>query len=463
MDYGFKGKKVVLMGLGVLGRGVNVAKFLAECGATLLITDTKNAEALQESLDQLKQFPDITYRLGEHRLEDFSAAGGSAFGGHSPDMVIKAAGVPFDSAYIAEAQKNGIPIKMDASLFCELAPQGVIFVGVTGTRGKTTTTQLIYNILRTHLEAFPPSERKQVFLGGNIRGLATLPLLKEVQSGDVVVMELDSWQLQGFGDAGISPNVAVFTNLYPDHQNYYRDRMEHYFADKANIFKNQKVGDTLVVGEQAYGVMENYGCRTSIVPIVVRAGDVPSDWQPQLLGEHNRANIACAIAAAHALGVTDQTIKTAVESFSGVEGRLQYLRTVRGVKIYNDNNATTAEATVAALRALDPEGTKNIVLIMGGTDKGLDMSILVREIGLHCKAAVLLDESGTRRMGADIEALPDVIIKWCDGLAASLHTAMQIAKAGDIILFSPAFASFGTWFKNEYDRNDQFIALVQKL
>src|SRR3989344_3204668 len=217
----FKGKKITLLGLGLLGRGVNVAKFLAELGAELTITDMKDAKALEPSLKQLRKFKNIRYVLGEHRLKDFKNC----------DMVIKAAGVPLDSPYIKEAKKNKIPVEMDASLFAKFTP--ATMVGVTGTRGKSTVTHLVAHILGL---AYP----EHVFVGGNVRGMATLPLLKKTKIGDIVVLELDSWQLQGFGDAKISPHVAVFTNFLEDHMNYYQGSMDKYFNDKANIFKYQK-------------------------------------------------------------------------------------------------------------------------------------------------------------------------------------------------------------------------------
>ena len=162
------------MGLGLLGRGINVAKFLLENGAELTITDLKPRERLLSSLAELSSFEDqITYVLGEHRMEDF----------RDRDLVIKTAGVPLESIYVEEAYKNGIPVEMDASLFVKFSPKGVIVVGVTGTRGKSTTTHLIAYILER--------AEKKVFLGGNIRGLATLPLLRQVNKGDYLVLELD--------------------------------------------------------------------------------------------------------------------------------------------------------------------------------------------------------------------------------------------------------------------------------
>jgi UDP-N-acetylmuramoylalanine--D-glutamate ligase len=199
------------MGLGILGRGLGYTKFLAECGANLIVTDLKTKEQLMTSLKALSKYKNIKYTIGEHRLEDFRGR----------DMIIKAAGVPLDSIYIEEAKKNGIPIEMDVSLFVKSAPK-IKVVGVTGTRGKSMTTMLIYHILKDNLK------NQQIFLGGNIRGVSTLPFLKKVKEGDVLVCELDSWQLQGFGDSKISPDISVFTTFMPDHMNYYKNSMEKY-------------------------------------------------------------------------------------------------------------------------------------------------------------------------------------------------------------------------------------------
>src|SRR3989344_5021103 len=209
----FKGKKITQLGLGLLGRGVGDAMFLCESGAELLVTDLKDARALSPSMGKLKKYGGIEFILGGHRLKDF----------RNRDFILKAAGTPLDSPYINEAIKNGIPIEMDASLFLKLAPKGITVIGVTGTRGKTTTSYLIYEILK--------QARKRTFLAGNIKDKATSPLLKKVRAGDYVVLELDSWQLQGFGDAKISPHIAVFTTLLEDHKNYYKGAPEQYFED----------------------------------------------------------------------------------------------------------------------------------------------------------------------------------------------------------------------------------------
>ena len=171
----------------------------------------------------------------------------------------------------------------------------------------------------------------------------------------------------------------------------------------------------------------------------------------QVLGEHNRYNAGLAVAAADALGIDTDVICEAVTSFSGVEGRLQFIREINSVKIYNDNNATTPEATIAALRALE----NNIILIAGGADKGLDMRELILEIQTTCKKVLLLAGTGTERIKND---LPGAV--FFNSLAEAIEEALKDALKGDVLLFSPAFASFGM-FKNEYDRNDQFLSLIE--
>jgi UDP-N-acetylmuramoylalanine--D-glutamate ligase len=468
MDYKeyFKGKKITMLGLGLLGRGLNDAKFLAECGAELLVTDLKTKEELAPTLKKLSKYKNIKYVLGEHRLEDF----------RNCDMVLKSAGVPLDSPYILEAQNNNIPVEMDESLFTKLAI-GVKTVGITGTRGKTTTTYIIYEILKSAFGG-------RVHLGGNIKGLATLPLLKKVKDGDIVAMELSSWQLQGWGDSKISPNIAVFTNLLPDHLNYYskvskdeKEAVQKYFDDKALIFKNQNESDFLILNSEIQKEIKNRFAGKIESKIILPNNNQIDNWNLKVKGEHNKTHILQAIEVAKILGVEDKTIKKAIENFSGVEGRQEFLREYKGIKIYNDTTATTPDATIVALRALsdsrikiqdsgiigknhesrimNPE-SKRIILIMGGADKKLDMSALVKEVSKYCKKVILLAGTGTEKLEGKIDG--EVV----NSLKEGLLEALKEAKKGDILLLSPAFASFGM-FINEFDRGEQFVRLIRAL
>ncbi|MCX6754135.1 MAG: UDP-N-acetylmuramoyl-L-alanine--D-glutamate ligase [Candidatus Nomurabacteria bacterium] len=437
----FKGKKITIMGLGLLGRGIGYTKFLAECGADLIVTDLKKNEKLTTSLKALEKFPDIKFVLGEHRLEDFRGR----------DMIMKAAGVPLDSIYIKEAKKNNIPVEMDVSLFAKTAPS-IMIIGVTGTRGKSMTTTLIYEILKAN-EKFL---KKNVYIGGNLRGVATLPLLKKVKDGDILVCELDSWQLQGFGEAKLSPHISVFTTFMPDHMNYYKDDMDKYFGDKTNIFKFQKKDDTLIILPDMKKWIKKEYINSKLIVVDKKNVDT---WKFNVKGDHHRNNLACAVKVAEVLGIPEAKIKKVVSKFEGLEGRLQLLKTYKGIKIYNDNNATTPEATIAGIEALKSK-KKNIILICGGADKGLSLENFVKIVNENCKSVVMIPGTGTNRLNSNYE----IQIKNEVGrdLNDIVKSALAEAKKGDIILFSPAFASFGM-FNNEYERNDLFMKIIKKL
>ncbi|MDO8482107.1 MAG: UDP-N-acetylmuramoyl-L-alanine--D-glutamate ligase [bacterium] len=438
----FNGKKITVLGLGLLGRGVGDVEFLAKCGADVLVTDKKSETELAESVEKLKKYPNISFRLGQHDIEDFTKC----------DLVIKAAGVQLESKEIASARAAGIPVAMSTALFAKYAMRaGVKIVGVTGTRGKSTVSHILYHSLK--------NAGRRVHLGGNIRGVSTLALLPEIEKGDIAVLELDSWQLQGFGDLKISSNISIFTNLMPDHQNYYKN-MDEYFADKANIFKFQKSGDMLFVGKE---IEERIKVARPPVAAVVPPV-IPANWKLKIPGEHNRENASFAAAALRSLGVSEPLIQAGIESFEGVEGRLQFIGETKGVRIYNDNNATTPEATIAGLRAVGNAKKRNVVLIMGGDDKKLDMSSLVNEIPERCSKVVLFKERGTDTVRDAIFGMKEIGIDVYeeDGLSATVERAFAIAVSGETILYSPAFSSFGKYFKNEFDRGDQFVKLAQE-
>lgn len=460
-DY-FRARKITIMGLGLLGGALNDAIFLAKCGAELTITDLKSEEELKLSLKKLRQYKNIKYVLGRHDLVDFQKA----------DLILQPGNVPPNSPYLLEAKKNNIPIHESESLFfkilseefCPEQGRGVVTtIGVTGTRGKTTTTRLIYEILKSVYG-------KKAHLAGNIQGQSTLALLGKVRPGDAVVLELDSWCLHGLGEIKQSPNIAVFTNFMKDHLNFYikdsqdeTEALAKYFKDKTQIYLNQTKDDVLICGAK---IAKRIG-KVRSKKIVANKNDIPNEWKIKIPGSHNLENIACAIKVAEVLNIPITKIKKAVEGFGGVEGRLQFLRNYKGIKIYNDTTATTPEATVMALRALGGPTShqnasqgkiKKIILIMGGADKGLNMSGLLKEIPKYCKEVILLKGTGTDKLIS--KKLKAITVT--DNLKLAVNEALGQCRKGDILLFSPAFASFGM-FKNEYDRGTKFVKIIKAL
>ena len=496
------------MGLGLYeeGSGIAATKFLLSQGAKVTVTDLKSKEQLKDQLLELEKYKknldsrlrgndkggrgndkgrrgdDIKYVLGQHRDQDFVSA----------DLIVKNPGVPAKSKYLALARKNNIPVVTDISLFFQLVDRKRL-IGITGTRGKSTTTSLIYDLIK--------SQDRQAVLGGNILK-SPLAQMAQVKKGGSIILELSSWMLESLIDIKTSPHIAVFTNIYPDHLNTY-DSIEDYFTAKKNIYRFQSPQDYIVLNrDNKYTVKagkevvaqrywfslkpfaEENGCYVKNNSIWFRQNGVEQKMcslaDIRLPGEHNLSNILAAVCVAGICGIKPPAVGKVVRSFKGVPNRLELLREIRGVKYYNDTTSTTPEATIAALRALGQKNkktkkqkNKNIILIAGGADKGLDFKILTKEIKQACKAVVLLNGTGTQRLNYELSASAspqrdgritnydnDLVI--ANSMADAVGLAKSFAKKGDIILLSPACASFGM-FNNEFDRGDQFRKLVNKL
>ncbi|RME30471.1 UDP-N-acetylmuramoyl-L-alanine--D-glutamate ligase [Candidatus Parcubacteria bacterium] len=434
----FTGKRVTVMGLGLLGRAVGDAEFLALHCAEVTITDLKDKEALATSVARLTRYPNIRFVLGRHELSDFEGR----------DFILKAAGVPLESPHIAHARQHGIPVEMSTALFAAFA--GIPIIGVTGTRGKSTTTHLIHHTL---LQA-----GVRALLGGNVAGVSTLAHLPRAGEYEVAALELDSWQLQGFGERRLSPQLAVFTSFMEDHQNYYPS-MERYFADKAHIFAHQNKDEgVLVASPQVIAAIGAYGYARQVPKRVVIAQpteEVPPT--PQLLGAYNRWNAAVAYHALRVWGLSYEDIQHGFASFRGVPGRLSLVREWEGVAFYNDTTATTPQAARAGIQAL-VERHKRVVAIMGGSDKRIseeEYAALADLIAREEVQVVLLEGSGTPRLARLLEERGAAAEGPYGSMDEAVSRARELARAGDAVVLSPAFASFGL-FQNEFDRGEQF-------
>ncbi|GCE07019.1 UDP-N-acetylmuramoylalanine--D-glutamate ligase [Dictyobacter aurantiacus] len=441
------------MGLGLQGSGMASARYAAQQGAIVRVTDMKSPEVLAPSVQALSGLP-IEFILGEHREEDFRWA----------EIVIRNPGVPWTSPYIRLAQEHGARIEMEIALFLLACPGRVI--GITGTRGKTTTASLIYDILR--------ASGAPTLIGGNVAGVETLSLLPQITPETLVVLELSSWQLEGLAPHKISPQVAVMTNVYPDHLNTYRG-MEDYAEAKANIFRHQKSGDLAIFnydnpwtrrfGEEAPGQiwftsLERGGsfARHSEQVEPFRFRDTP------MAGRHNLENILLATTTARLLGVPDDVIAETVRRFQGVPHRLEEVRERNGVRYINDSASTSPVAGQVALEAFDAP----LVLVAGGNTKHLPLDQWPERIVQRCRDVVLLAGSGTDELLPAIQqevqkqGVADPVRGVFTDYREALAAAVELTRPGDVLLFSPGFTSFGM-FLNEFDRGDKFVAFVRAL
>jgi UDP-N-acetylmuramoylalanine--D-glutamate ligase len=453
VDMSLRGKRVLVMGLGLQGSGMAATRYLVQQGAVVRVTDMKSPEVLAPSVNALAGLP-VEFVLGQHREEDFLWA----------DVVIRNPGVLHSSPYLRLAQEHGARIEMEIGLFFLACPGHII--GITGTRGKTTTTMLLYEILR--------AANRPVVLGGNVAGVETLSLLPSITPETLVVLELSSWQLEGLAPHRISPSVSIMTNVYPDHLNTYSG-MEEYAAAKANIFRYQIAQDVAVFnydnpwtrrfGNEAtahtwFTSLERGGSfargSAQIEPFLFTDTPLP--------GQHNLENVLLATTAARLLDIPDAIIASTVKQFRGVAHRLQEVCVINGVRFVNDSTSTTPIAGQVGLHAFE----RPIVLVAGGNTKHLPLEDWPATIVQRCRDVVLLPGSGTdellpaiqdeaRRQGV---AMP--VRGVFDTFRSAMDTALSLTRSGDTLLFSPGFTSFGM-FLNEFDRGNQFVEYVEAL
>ena len=454
----FSGKRALVMGLGVHGGGVGVARFLAQHGARVTVTDLKSADELASSLQALAGL-DIRYVLGEHREADFLDS----------DIVVRNPAVPRENSLLQLAAARGIPVEMEISLFCQLCPAPI--TGITGTKGKTTTTLLTGAMLA--------QKDPRTVVAGNLR-VSALDMLEQIDADTPVLLELSSWQCEGLEPIQFSPRVATITNLYPDHLNRYAD-MAAYAAAKALIFAYQKPGDWLVLNAdqksgrdfaaRAPGKVVWFSRTQRIEGVYLLNDEIVQQQDGQLtvlasrndirlLGDHNLENVLAAASLALINGVTPAQIRSALQKFEPVPHRLELVRELNGVRYVNDTTSTAPAATIAALKAIGD----NIVLILGGADKGLDFEPLGRSVSVRAKHILILDGTAYYRLDGMIRygGAGRKIEGPFQSLADAVQNAHTLAQPGDTVLLSPACASFGM-FKNEFDRGEQFREIVNGL
>lgn len=458
-----RGKKVVVMGLGVHGGGLGVARYCAQAGADVLVTDLRSADVLADSIAALADVP-VAFVLGEHRMQDFATC----------DVVVQNPAVPATSPYLAAARAAGAAIEMEMTLFFRLCPAPII--GITGTKGKTTTSTLTGFLLQTW--------RSDTVLAGNMRisALAQLPL---ISPDTPVVLELSSFVLEGLDRAGLSPALAAITNIYPDHLDRY-GTMPAYIAAKAAIGRHQRSSDAVVlladdaVLQQLATQMPGQVCWTSGhelsqeprtgdvwwhedclcvatttgVHIVAHAADV------RLPGLHMRANVAMAVALALKAGMPADLIAPALQRFTGVEHRQEHVAVIGDHTFINDTAATVPDAAMVALACMP----KPIVWIAGGADKKVTFDELAACAATHVHQVVLLAGTATPALQAALVAhgMTARIVGTFDVFADAVATAHACAPHPATILLSPGCASFGM-FRNEFHRGEEFRTIVAAL
>ncbi len=451
-------KCITVMGLGLHGGGVDTVRFLVRHGARVTVTDQQDEKALASSVAQLRSCENLRFVLGAHRYEDFETA----------DMVVKAPNVPWDNVYICHAQAHGIPVYTDASLFYALIRQPTI--GITGSKGKTTTAQALLHILQF-------AQKSPVAVGVGQEPM--LGKLDAMTREDIPVCELSSWRLASMGRMKQSPPIAVVTNLLHDHQNYYGSMVD-YEQDKFAITQYQSSDDVLILNADDRR-LQAWARRSHARIVWVSMGDASRGKRGLLVddgvvyeydarermalyalntlrirGEHTQCNIMLAAAAARACGVAPEVIATALTTFVGVAHRFETVAIIDGVRYINDTAATIPDAAIASIWTCP----KPPIVIAGGADKALDFAAFANVLAHETKAVVLLDGSATQKIIALLRQSGLQVPRVVDTMDDAVAVAQSFAGQGDYILLSPGAASFGL-FAHEFDRGDAFIRIVK--
>ena len=439
-------RRIALLGLGVENRAL--ARFLHARQIPFAVCDGRDPTTPVEGVQQ--------WRIGEGYLDDLTDF----------DLLFRTPGLPTLDPRLCTARRCGVEVSSQTRLFFQLCPAPVL--GITGTKGKGTTTALLHALLATD-----PAAR--VFSGGNI-GRPPLEFIDELQPTDRVVLELSSFQLQ---DLDQSPHIAVVLSVTEDHLDYHADRAE-YVAAKKPVCRYQTPGDILIV---------NWDCPTArtfakegpaaLWSFSTTVPSIPGAWttdgqlwaccpgaQPiavcpvadlPLRGQHNWSNVAAAVAGALAFGAPATHFAEALRTFAGLPHRLEYVAERDGATYYNDSLATTVDAACAAIQAFDAP----LLLIAGGASKGADFSALGAAIAAGNVRAVLLIGQEAPRIAAALQrAGAGAVIHYCRDLPQALDTARHLAQTGDVVLLSPACASFDQ-FASYAERGDLFKRLVR--
>ena len=471
----FAGVKALIMGLGLHGGGVESARYLAERGAELTITDLRDEKALEPSIEKLKEYP-IRYVLGRHEIEDFLRA----------DIVVKNPGVRSDSPYLQKARQ----IETDISLFLAACPAQIL--AVTGSKGKSSVSSALFSTLSEHLEGSGHSGK--VYLGGNIT-LSPLSFLGKLLENDTVILELSSWQLGDLrGKMLLKPRIASITPIMRDHLDRYSS-MQAYVGDKRLIYQNQNGSDLTIAEDDEWG--RSFLHESPGRPLVYSAkplddgvfgGWIPAPaspgyarlWEipgktsikaggktggivevvpahPLVPGFHQKQNLLIAALTLLDLGLDAEFIMESLGRFPGIEHRLELFHKSGEMSFYNDSAATIPEAAAAAIEAFE----KPPVLVAGGTDKNLDFTPLAKAAE-KAKALILLEGTGTAKLQKLLDGGGNKYRGPFDSLDRAITAALEEAAPGDSVVLSPGCTSFGM-FLNEVDRGQKWKDGIRKL
>lgn len=448
----FKNKNVAVIGAGV--EGISTVKYLAKKGAQICLLDKKNEDDIDPRILEEVQKLKVSFKFGSNYLDSLQDF----------EIVFRSPGIRPDLVELIDAKEKGAQISSQIKYFFDHCLATI--VGITGTKGKGTTSALTYEILR--------EENKKAFLGGNI-GKPPLDFLDKVTEDSVVILELSSFQLM---DLEKSPHIAVVLGTTSEHMDWHKNTKE-YIGAKKNMLKYQTEDDFVIIGKDSLSAKEigdsstakkyyistnetvergAYLEKDEIILITDSRTPIADVNDVQLLGRHNLQNILAAVVVAKLFEIQPDSISKTITTFKGLSHRLEFVKEVGGIKYFDDSASTNVETAIAAINSF--ENPK--ILILGGASKNSDFSLLGQEIARKEVKAVILIGAEANKIQKSIEKTGEFLGEIVTGLKKMdevVKKTQQLASSGDIVLLTPACASFDM-FKNYQDRGDKFKQVV---
>lgn len=448
--YNVAGKNITVIGIGI--SNLPLIKYLVSLGANVTACDRRSAEDLGENYTELEKLG-VKFNLGDGYLNNLSG-----------DMIFKTPGMRYDVPELLKAKENGSIVTSEMEVFFEVCPSHII--AVTGSDGKTTTTTLIHKMMT--------DAGYKTWLGGNI-GNSLLTDTEKMKENDWVILELSSFQLHTMRK---SPEIAVITNISPNHLDMHKDYKE-YIDAKKNIMLYQNEGDTLIVnadnqvtadiGKSANGAVK-YFSRNGMADVyldgnIIKRGivEILNIKDIKIPGMHNVENYMAAIAAVSGL-VSKDVIVNVAKTFGGVEHRIELVRTLDGVKYYNSSIDSSPNRTINTLRVFP----NKVIMIAGGKDKGIPYDEIGPALAEHVKVLILIGATSDKiqeALDAEINKTgngKDIEVIRATSYEDAVNTARSKAHDGDVVLLSPASTSFDM-FRNFEERGNLFKKIVNEL
>lgn len=430
----FKNKRIAVIGIGDRGEMIGDIKFLIKAGALVSVYDMRSESRLKTDIDFLRAAGLASYVCGSVPAEDLL----------DMDLIILSHEYPRSSSFLAAAEKAGKTIEYPETYFFKQAPP-ITLIGIMGMCGKSTVMSMLTPLLEKVFE----DEDQKLFVVDFESGDGVISFLKKIKSNDVVLARIDGPMTGELYDIRISPHIAVFTTDLP--KGAYRD-------SPFEILTYQTYNNFVVASDEVIDKTHTFGFQPKAKMLRTKANVIPESWDFTGKGLHDRDNAALAVQVAKLFKLDEEIIQSIMETWKPLKGRLELVKKVRGVDFFNDTTSISPASTQAGIASI--HGNKDVVLIMGGADVGQDYRSLFATLPQYIHTLIVVPGSGTLKERLALRAIDQIQVKSAGSIEEAVTMALESARKGDKVLFSPGFGS-GGMDRTVKERGDRFVKAVK--